>query len=138
MKKDIEFPVVTGVQIAITRQINELNQAEWQVFLINHNDFALENILISSSGYSIKDDKKTNEGQKTSTLRHLIQKLEANCFAQIEPIDPSVFHLCNEYWLSYYVNGKIYDKKFIFMPDSIIEKNLQMIDMLEMEGILHS
>lgn len=136
MKKDIEFPTVEGVQIAVARKKNDVNEFDWYVYLLNRNNYELDNILITSKGYSSKD--KQGEVQKTSILRHMILQLEAQSYAPIERIDPAVFHLCNEYWLSYYVDGKIYDKKFIFMPESIIEKNLSNIDMLEMEGVLHS
>lgn len=136
MKKDIEFPTVEGVQIAVARKKNDVNEFDWYVYLLNRNNYELDNILITSKGYSSKDEQ--GEVQKTSILRHMILQLEAQSYAPIERIDPAVFHLCNEYWLSYYVDGKIYDKKFIFMPESIIEKNLSNIDMLEMEGVLHS
>jgi hypothetical protein len=137
MRKDIEFPAVEGVQVAITRHLNEINQPEWVVYLLNTNDFPLHNILVASTGYSPKDSEK-GEKQQTSTLRHHFDGVEANGFIQIELIDPSVFHLCNEYWVSYYVGTKIYDKKFIFMPDSLVEANLRPIDVLKKEGVLHS
>jgi hypothetical protein len=136
MKKDIEFPQVEGVQLAITRERNMLNEFEWEVYLLNHNDFPLNNILITSKGYGVSPEK--GEHQKTSILRHMIPFLDAKEFAKIEPIHPSVFHLCNEYWVSYYIGNKIYDKKFIFMPDSIIEPNLSRIQMLQKDGVLHS
>ena len=56
----------------------------------------------------------------------------------IEPIDPTVFHLNNEYWLSYYVGAQIFDKRFLFVPDSIREENISFIKELNMEGVLHS
>jgi len=49
----------------------------------------------------------------------------------------ATFHLYSEYWVSYYIDGQIYDKKFIFVPDSITEENLIPIAQLGMEGILH-
>ncbi len=56
----------------------------------------------------------------------------------IEPIDPGVFHLNNEYWVSYYIGSQIFDKRFVFVPDSIREENISFIKELEMEGVLHS
>jgi hypothetical protein len=56
----------------------------------------------------------------------------------IEPIDPAVFHLNNEYWVSYYVGRQIFDKRFVFVPDTICEGNISFIKELEMEGVLHS
>ena len=137
MRKDIEFPAVEGVQIAITRHFNELNQPEWEVHFLNHNDFPLHNILVTSTGYSPKDTNKT-EKQQTSTIRQHFEHVKAHSSFRVELIDTAVFHLCNEYWISYYVGLKIYDKKFIFLPDTLIEANLRPIQMLNKEGILHS
>ena len=134
MIKDIELPVVKNVTLAIAREKNNLLQDEWKVYIINNNDFALENTLVASTGYGEWDGEK----QKTSTLRHFLQTVPANGVALIEPIDASVFHLNNEYWLSYYVGTQIYDKRFVFVPDSIHELNLIYIKELNLEGILHS
>jgi hypothetical protein len=133
MKKDIEFPKVVGVKVAIAQKINEIQQTEWYVYILNTNDFDLENVLITSQGYGEID----GEARKTSTLRHLIEHIPANDHALIEPIDPSVFQLCNEYWVSYYVEGKIFDKRFIFLPESVVEDNLIEIKQLSLKGILH-
>ena len=133
MKKDIEFPKVVGVKVAIAQKINEIQQNEWYVYLLNTNDFDLENVLITSQGYGEID----GEARKTSTLRHLIEHVPANDHVLIEPIDPSVFQLCNEYWVSYYVEDKIFDKRFIFLPESVVEDNLIEIKQLSLKGILH-
>lgn len=134
MKKDIDRPKVENVTVAIIKKTNELNVVEWFVHLINQNDFDIENTLVTSKGYG----EKGNEVQKTSTLRHFLQTVEANGSALIEPIQEEVFHLNNEYWVSYYVNSQVFDKKFIFLPDSIKEENLTYIKELETNGILHS
>ena len=105
----------------------------WKVFIINRNKKKLENVMITSRGYG---ETKT-EKQETSTLRHMIPYLDPGMYALIEPIDDAVFHLNNEYWVSYFIDGQVYDKKFIFVPDSIIEENLSFIEELEMKGILH-
>jgi len=89
--------------------------------------------MVTSRGYG---ETKT-ETQKTSTLRHMIPYLDPGMYALVEPIDDSVFHLNNEYWVSYFIDGQVFDKKFIFVPDSIIEENLTYIEELEMKGILH-
>lgn len=133
MKKDIDFPIVEGVRMAISRQKNEVSgEYEFAVYLINENDFTLENILVNSSGYSKKKE------QKTSVLRHYLNNLSPNSVAKIESINPELFALTNQFWVSYYVDKKVYDKKFIFVPDSITEENFKHIDRLEMEGVLHA
>ena len=134
MKQDIEFPNVEGVQIAIANISEIPEEKDWFVFLINTNDFEINNILITSKGYGFKE----KEQQKTSTLRQHLELLAPKSFTKIERIVSEVFHLYNEYWVSYYVGKQIYDKKFIFVPESIHEDHLTQIDILNLEGILHT
>lgn len=134
MIKDIEIPTVANVTIAVARKRAIGESAEWLVYLINNNDFPIENTLVASNGYGEKDGQK----QQTSILRHFLQTVEANSVALVEPIQPNVFHLNNEYWVSYYIGNKIYDKRFVFVPDTICEANLQFLKPLDMEAVLHS
>ncbi|MEQ8907123.1 hypothetical protein [Ekhidna sp.] len=128
MKKDIDFSPVKDVHVVIGK-----GDEGWKVFLINRNHAKLENVMVTSRGYG----ETKMEKQKTSTLRHMIPYIDSGEYALIEPIDESVFHLNNEYWVSYFINGQVYDKKFIFVPDSIVEENLTFIEELQMSGILH-
>lgn len=133
MKKDIDFPKVQGVSMAITRQSNQENgEYEYYVYLINDKSVALENVLINSYGYS------KNQETKTSTLRHFIERIEPMTSFKVEPIMPELFKLVNQYWVSYYVDEQVFDKKFIFMPDSVTDKNFSFIEAVQMEGILHA
>lgn len=134
MKKDIETPEVRNVTLAVVREKNILNQSEWKVFIINNNTYPIENTLVASQGYG----EKEGEQQRTSTLRHFLETVPAQGFAMVEPIEPGLFHLNNEYWVSYYVDTQIYDRRFVFVPDSICEENLTFIKELNMEGVLHS
>jgi hypothetical protein len=134
MKKDIETPEVKNVTLAVVREKNILNQDEWKVYIINNNAHPIENTLVASQGYG----EKEGEQQRTSTLRHFLETVPAQGFAMVEPIDSSLFHLNNEYWVSYYVDTQIYDRRFVFVPDSICEENLTFIKELNMEGVLHS
>lgn len=127
--KDIEVPEVKNVTLAVAR-----DQDEWKVYLINKNEHPIENTLVSSKGYG----EKGGEKQETSTLRHFLQTVQPNSATLIEPIDPEVFHLNNEYWVSYYIDRQIFDKRFVFVPDSIREENMSFIKEIEMEGVLHS
>ncbi|TAF97906.1 MAG: hypothetical protein EAZ32_01420 [Cytophagia bacterium] len=133
MKKDISFEPVQGVNVAITRQINELNQAEWHVCLINKTNQTLTNVFVTSHGYSEKGENQ----QKTSTLRHYFTEIAPNSSVVVEPIMPQLFRLYNEYLVSYFLDTVIFDKKFIFVPDSIVEVNLVPIAELNLVGILH-
>lgn len=134
MKKDIEIPEVKNVTVAVAREKTLLNTDEWKVFLINNNAFEIENTLVASKGYG----EKNGEQQKTSVLRHFLESVPAHGTALIEPIQEEVFHLNNEYWVSYYVGTQIYDRRFVFVPGSICEENLTFIKELNAEGVLHS
>ena len=136
MKKDIEFLPVEGIQVAIVRNINELNQPEWHVVLLNRNEVVINNIFVTSKGYS-NTESGTDSDQRTSTLRHFFAEIQPNDHVVVEPIMPDVFHLNNEYWVSYFIGSQIYDKKFIFVPDSIVEDNIIEIAPLGLEGVLH-
>lgn len=133
MKKDIEFIPVENVQLAIVREKKE-DTTHWSVHILNLNERPIKNVLVSSKGYG----EKNGEKQTTSVLRHFIELVKSGHSAVIEPITPEIFHLFNEYWVSYYIDDQIYDKKFIFVPGSIHEKNLTNIDIINKEGILHS
>ncbi len=134
MKKDIEFPQVEGVFVIIAKETNELNETGWYVHLINRNPFPLENVFVTSKGYGTLNDEK----QETSVLRHHFPQIHEQSTVLIEPIDTSVFHLNNQYWVSYYAKGQLFDKKYIFLPDSIIEENLTTIPEFESPVVLHS
>jgi hypothetical protein len=131
MKNDLKIPRVTGVEIAAVKRPED--DVLWDMYIINRNGFAISNILISSKGYG----SSNGETQKTSTLRHMIEILEAGSLAKIEPIQKDVFHLTNEYWVSYYYKGEIYDKKYVFLPASIQEKFISPIKGFDIEGVLH-
>ena len=132
MKKDIEFPSVTDVAVAIVTEKNELNQDEWNVYLLNFKNQAIEGVLVSSRGYGEVNQEK----RKTSELRNFLNVVDKKSFAKIEPIVEDVFGLNNEYWVSFYLDQKMYDKKFIFLPETITEKNLISIPIINKKGVL--
>ena len=134
MIKDIVIPEVRNVTLAVARISSSGPEHEWKVYLINNNDFELENTLVASKGYGDVDGQKQN----TSILRHFLETVPPHSPALIEPIDPAVFHLNNEYWVSYYIGNQIHDKRMVFLPDTICEENLSFIKELGMEGVLHS
>jgi len=131
MKKDIPTLEVKNVTVVIKP---EKAGDHWTVHLVNTNDFALHNILVASEGYG----KKVPNRQETSVLRQFFEILDTNSSLQIELIDPEVFHLFNEYGVTYYVNNEIYFKKFVFVPDSILEENLIANATIKAKVVTHS
>ncbi|MDA7837033.1 hypothetical protein N9A49_06455, partial [Salibacteraceae bacterium] len=79
-----------------------------------------------------KDDDKVN----TSELRYYFEDLKAKSSRPIELITPELVGLNNQYWVSFYIDQTIFDKKFIFLPDTLLDKNLIDIPVLDQKGIL--
>jgi len=132
MKKDLPENKVEDISIAVVLE-NESPEAKvWNVYLVNLKDQPIQTVLVSSKGYGQKDGKEV----KTSVLRHSIGDLGAKDYAMIEAIDEQVFGLTNEYWLSFYINGTIFDKKFIFLPESIVDSNLIRIPVVNKPGVM--
>lgn len=131
MIRNVDFPEVEKVSIAIIPGASE--EDHWQVYVVNENDFELENMLTNSSGKGEKDGRKV----ETSVLKHFVEKLPAMGFAPIESIQPDVFGLTNQFWVSFYANGKLYDKKYVFTSGSIDPAHLTEVPLLGKKGVLH-
>jgi hypothetical protein len=87
---------------------------------------------VSSKGYGVIN----GEAVKTSTLRHFLNEVKPGSFMKIEPIMEDVFSLSNEYWVSFYIDKIIYDKKFIFLPETISSEYFTLIPILNKRGVM--
>jgi hypothetical protein len=134
MKKDILFPKVEGVSVCVIQEnsVDFPDQKVWNVYLINETRTILENVMVSSTGYI---EQLNGEKKSSSTLRHYFKTVKARSYVKIEPIIEQVFQLNNEYWVSFYKNNSLFDKKFIFLPESIDEKYFTDIAIINQKGI---
>ena len=132
MKKDIILPKVDRVDVVVILE-DELTN-EYNVYLWNHSEDIIEGIIITSAGFG--EDSLTGEKILTATLRHSLEVLLPNEVAKIEVIMPEVFGLYNEYWLSFWVNDVLYDKQFLFPPESIIPSKFKLINKFGKKGVL--
>lgn len=131
MNKDIPVNEVKNVTVVVKPG----GEGEhWSVHLVNNNDYSIANVLVASTGYA----EKGPDRQETSTLRQFFDDVNPSSAIQIELIDPKVFHLFNEYGVTYYIEREIYFKKFVFVPDSIIKENLRHNVVLNAEVVEHS
>ena len=131
MKKDIQIPEVTDVFMAIVKEYNEVFQCEdWNAYLINNKDTAIEMVLIVSKGYD--EDQLT----ETSLLRHKIEKLPAKSFAKVELLYEDVLKLSNFFNVTFFEGNAMFDKKYLFEKGTIKESALRMIPLLNKKGIL--
>ncbi|MDA9217951.1 hypothetical protein N9O65_01650 [Schleiferiaceae bacterium] len=133
MKKDILIPEVKNVYVAAVLMTNDTGDQQWWIHLINDSARPLENVMIQSRGYSNLD---TKSGVNTATLRKVIKVLPANSAAKLEPIMPEVFHLFNEYWVTFFEENTLKDRKFIFGPHTIEAAIKEDLPVLKDKGIL--
>jgi hypothetical protein len=131
MKAEELIQHAEDIAVAIVPE-NIEDQNGWMVYLVNLKNNSLENVIVSSKGYGEIDNKNI----QTSTLRHFMEKVEPHTYSKIEPIMEDVFGLANEYWVSFYINKTIYDKKFVFLPESIQENNFITIPFLNKKGVM--
>ncbi len=134
MKEELLGPKVENVGVAVIQSVNEEKEKEYTVYLISLRDDIMEGIIVASTGYG--ENTITGEKIKTSTLRHGIEVLLPNEIAKIEPIMPEVFGLSNEYWVSFWVEDILYDKRFVFPAESLIEENFKYLDLFKRKGVL--
>ncbi|RCS26057.1 hypothetical protein DUT90_09780 [Polaribacter sp. WD7] len=129
MKKDIQIPEVTNVEIAIVYEYNDIYKTDdWNVYIINNKDVDLEMIVIVSQGFS--------ETKTTSLLRKKLEKLPANSFAKVELIQPELFQLNNRFQVSFFEGNMLFDKTFIFKQNTVKEGALRMISEIKKRGVL--
>lgn len=132
MKKDLPDNTVEDIAVVVALENEYVDGKAWKVYVLNLKSQDLQNVMVSSRGYG----ELNGEPVKTSTLRHFIGDVPAHQYAAIEPIDDRLFGLSNEYWLSYYVNGTIYDKKYIFLPESVVEGNFIKLPLINKPGVM--
>ncbi|WP_299059095.1 hypothetical protein [uncultured Polaribacter sp.] len=129
MKKDIQIPEVTGVEMAVVYEFNDLYKTDdWNVYIINNKNVALEMMVIVSQGFS--------ETKTTSLIRKKLDKLPANSFAKIEFIQPELFKLNNRFQVTFFEGNTLYEKTFIFKENTIKEGALRMIKEIKKRGVL--
>ncbi len=135
MKKDIPIKKVEGIAIAILPREDdngEIDDSLWNVYILNTNESTLTGVLINSRGYGEVD----GEEKKTSVLRHFFEEIGPLRATLIEPIQSDVFELANEYWVSYKLDGHMYDKKYVFVKGSIDKMNFTTIPYIEKMGVM--
>ncbi|MDQ1150530.1 hypothetical protein [Sphingobacterium zeae] len=132
MKADLPENIVKDIMIAVVLEGETIETKNWTVYVINDKNIAIQNVLISSKGYGEKDGRQVT----TTTLRHFIGNIAAKSFDRVEAIDEQVFGLTNEYWVSFYIDNIIYDKKYIFLPESIVDGNLMKVPLVNKPGVI--
>ena len=129
MKKDIQIPEVSGVEMAMVYEYNDIYKTDdWNVYLINNKSVPLEMLVIVSQGFS--------ETKTTSLLRKKLAILPANSFAKIEYIQPELFKLHNRFQVTFFEGNTLYEKTFLFKENTVKESALRAIDEIKKRGVL--
>ena len=131
MKKDIHISEVKDVYIAVVREYNETYKVyDWNAYIINDKSIDLEMVIIVTKGYS--------EDKKTATFRKKIEFLPAKNFAKIEMILEDVLSINNLFNVTFFENNSLFEKSFEFRKNTINEKALQEIPLMNLKGVLKS
>jgi hypothetical protein len=133
MKAKDLIPKVEGVFLAL---LEEKGNEEYAVYLVNDRKDIMEGIIVTSVGFG--ENMQSGEALKTATLRHSLEVLLPEEYAKIELMVPEVFGLYNEYWVSFWIDEVLYDKKFLFLPDSIKIEDFEVLPRFNKRGILLS
>ncbi|MEP2056768.1 MAG: hypothetical protein ABJJ05_03120 [Maribacter litoralis] len=129
MKKDIEIPVAKDVFVAMIREWNEeFLDKDWNAYIINDRKTPIEMTMAVSKGY--------DQDRKSSTMRHGIGDMEPKSFRKIEVVQEDVLGLNNEFFVTFYADNKLYEKRFVFEKNTVTENNLVNIQLIDKEGIL--
>ena len=129
MKKDIEIPKVEDVYVAAVREKHaEYQTMDWNAYIINDRDVPLEMVLLVTRGYDEQDT--------TSTMRHSIKVLPAKSFAKIEFLQDNVLKLNNEFAVTFFADGKMYERTYVFEKNTIAEEDVKELPVMIQKGIL--
>lgn len=131
MKADIPHPQVSGVFLALVVE-PDFPETPYTAYLINDNSQELSNAMVVSKGFG----ELNGEEVQTSTLRHFYERIDAHGVQRIEPVSAEAFSLTNEYWVSYFIENQVYDKRFVVLPGTTelgLERELPILGQL---GIL--
>jgi hypothetical protein len=134
MKEGLTGPIVENVAVAIVQELSEDKEFIYNAYLLNLREDIMEGIIISVTGYG--KNPTTGEPVKTATLRHSLEVLLPNEAAKIEPLMEEVFAIDNEFWISFWVNDDLFDKKFVFPAGSIQPEKMEIIPLLGFKGTL--
>ncbi|WP_276168868.1 hypothetical protein [Zobellia alginiliquefaciens] len=128
MKKDIEIPVAKDVHVVLIREWNdEFLSKEWNAYIINNRVDPIEMTIVVSKGF--------DQERKTSTMRHGIGTILSKTFRKIELVQEEVLALDNEFFVTFFAEDKLFEKRFLFPKNTVSEKSLTTIPLIEKDGI---
>lgn len=133
MKKDIEIPKSEHVFVAAINEWNDdFQENTWYAYLVNENETPLEMAVIVSRAFGIID----GEQRKTGMFRHVFAEVPANGAIKVELLENNVLQLNNEFVVTYFLNGVLYDKTFLFRTNTININAMSDILSIDRKGVV--
>ena len=133
MKKDIIIPEVENVYIVAIKEWNEdFGENSWYAYIFNNSSEKLEMAMVVSSASGMIN----NEERKTGSFRHAFNEVLPESAIKVELLENNVLQLNNHFMLTYFLNGKLYDKNFIFEANSINEENSTELHSINRLGVI--
>ncbi|WP_224484172.1 hypothetical protein [Robertkochia aurantiaca] len=131
MKKDIEIPKAEGLYLAVLHEYHpDFEDKIWQVYLLNRRKEAIETILVLSRG--------ADQERKTSVIRRSIDSMAPDTLARLEYLPDDLLSFRNEYLVTFFHDGKMYEKNFLLEPGMIGGDDIPKIASLGKKGYLIS
>ncbi len=132
MLKDIKVENNANVGVAIVKELNDSLEMIWNVFVVNLGDDKIVNVFVTCKGFGLIN----GEEKETSLMRYFLDDIDPQTAIKVEPINPDLFELNNEYFVVFYQNGNMIDKKLTFKENTITEGNLVQVPVLNCLGVL--
>ena len=132
MIKDIQFKRVEDIAVAVAPGKDDGQEEVWVVYLLNMKDKAITGVLVNSKGYGTLDGKEV----KTSSLRQFFDEIGSGDYVKLEIMPEKYRALSNQFWVSFWLDGFLYDKQFVFVTDSIVQENFTFIPILNKKGVM--
>jgi hypothetical protein len=105
----------------------EFLDKDWNVYIVNNRTTVIEMTMVVSKGYDGE--------RKTSIMRHAVGNLEPKSFKKVEVVQEDVLTLNNEFFVTFFDDKKLYEKRFIFEKNTVTESNATTIPLIDKVGI---
>ncbi len=133
MKKDIIIPEVENVYIVAIKEWNEdFGENSWYAYILNNTSEKLEMAMVVSNASGIIN----NEERKTGSFRHAFNEVLPETAIKVELLENNVLQLDNHFMLTYFLDGKLYDKNFTFEAHSIKDENTTELQKINRFGVI--
>ncbi|MBP6183718.1 MAG: hypothetical protein KA479_02180 [Saprospiraceae bacterium] len=134
MLKDLRNLKMTDFSVAMVPVEPEISDQpwSWDCYLINLKDEPVNDVLITTKGYSQTDDNE----RRSSTLRYYYTQIGPKEAVLLEIIQPELVSLTNEFWISFSLGGYMFDRKFLFVEGSLDPAYLTLVPVLNKQGVM--